>query len=140
MKPRTTTSDVTAPPEQSQLEVCNIEDKIGILHRQLDSGMCSTISTLPNGEDATIKNGQCEEKEEEMLEWEFQASSLHAFILVGLRDPDTANQQNFAPAAEQRFPRGLLQPERGTEPQLQLQEGMYLLRGSNLFGKRLLPV
>ena len=35
MKPRTTTSaDVTAPPEQSQLEVCNIEDEIGILHRQ----------------------------------------------------------------------------------------------------------
>ena len=43
----------------------------------------------------------------------FQASSLHAFIVVGLRDPDIANQPNFAPAAEQRFPRGLLQPERG---------------------------
>ena len=58
MKPRTTTSDVTAPPEQSQLEVCNIEDEIGILHCQLDSGMCSTISTLPNGEDATITRGE----------------------------------------------------------------------------------
>ena len=71
---------------------------------------------------------------------QFQASSLHAFILVGLRDPDTANQQNFVPAAEQRFPRGLLQPERGMETQLQFQEGMYLLRGSILLGERLLPV
>ena len=113
MKPRTTTSDVTALPEQSQLEVCNIEDEIGILRRQSVRHMKCVLPIQM--EEFLHKNVQCEKKEQ-MLEWKFQASSLHAFIVVGLRDPDIANQPNFAPAAEQRFPRGLLQPEeRGTQ-------------------------
>ena len=101
MKPRTTTSDVTALPEQSQLEVCNIENEIGILHRQSVRQWNVFFShKMSNATNVGIP-------------MQFQASSLHAFIVVGLRDPDTANQQNFVPAAEQRFPRGLLQPERG---------------------------
>ena len=48
------------------------------------------------------------------LKLEFQASSLHAFILVGIRDLDNATPpQDLATATAQKFPQGLLQPDQG---------------------------
>ena len=102
MKPRTTTtSDVTTPPGQSQLEVSWLAKTDDIQRLKLE------FLNLRH------KKVQCDARRAR-LKLEFQASSLHAFILVGIRDLDNVTPpQDLATATAQKFPQGLLQPDQG---------------------------
>ena len=117
MKPRTTTSDVTAPPEQSQLEVCNIEDEIGILHRQ----SVRQWNVFFSHKMFNARNVGMEISGE-------QPARLHSRRPARPRHSESAklcacSRREISPGTSSAGGEGYVKKE----TQLQLQEGMYLL-------------